>query len=55
VGELTVTEDQFLDVAILVGFTNSPPFPPTMHEQALKVCRASLFSFIFYLFISNEK
>jgi hypothetical protein len=38
VGELTVTEDQFLDVAILVGFTNSPPFPPTMHEQALKVC-----------------
>ncbi|KAJ7654581.1 XPG I-region protein [Mycena polygramma] len=34
--ELTVTEDQFLDIAILVGFTHSPPFPPTMHEQALK-------------------
>ncbi|KAJ7236433.1 XPG I-region protein [Mycena haematopus] len=34
--ELTVSEDQFLDIAILVGFTNSPPFPPTMHEQALK-------------------
>ncbi|KAJ6468720.1 XPG I-region protein, partial [Mycena vulgaris] len=33
---LTVTEDQFLDVAILVGFAHSPPFPPTMHEQALK-------------------
>jgi hypothetical protein len=45
VGELTVTEDQFLDVAILVGFTNSPPFPPTMHEQALKVC----FFFFFFL------
>ncbi|KAF7345495.1 XPG I-region protein [Mycena venus] len=34
--ELTVSEDQFLDIAILVGFTHSPPFPPTMHEQALK-------------------
>ncbi|KAJ6580802.1 XPG I-region protein [Mycena capillaripes] len=34
--ELSVTEDQFLDIAILVGFTHSPPFPPTMHEQALK-------------------
>ncbi|KAJ7230333.1 XPG I-region protein [Mycena pura] len=34
--ELSVTEDQFLDIAILVGFSHSPPFPPTMHEQALK-------------------
>ncbi|KAJ7777116.1 XPG I-region protein [Mycena metata] len=34
--ELTVNEDQFLDVAILVGGAHSPPFPPTMHEQALK-------------------
>ncbi|KAJ7114054.1 XPG I-region protein [Mycena epipterygia] len=34
--ELTVTEDQFLDIAILVGFAHSPPFPPTTHEQALK-------------------
>ncbi|KAF8211055.1 XPG I-region protein [Mycena galopus ATCC 62051] len=34
--ELGVSEDQFLDIAILVGFTSAPPFPPTMHEQALK-------------------
>ncbi|KAJ7080750.1 XPG I-region protein [Mycena belliarum] len=35
-GELAVSEDQFLDIAILVGFAQSPPFPPTTHEQALK-------------------
>ncbi|KAJ7173415.1 XPG I-region protein [Mycena filopes] len=34
--ELTLNEDQYLDVAILVGGAHSPPFPPTMHEQALK-------------------
>ena len=34
--ELSVTEDQFLDIGILVGFDHSPPFPPTVHEQALK-------------------
>ncbi|KAF7309372.1 XPG I-region protein [Mycena indigotica] len=34
--ELQVSEDQFLDIAILVGFSHSPAFPPTMHEQALK-------------------
>ncbi|KAJ7483411.1 XPG I-region protein [Mycena latifolia] len=34
--ELTVSEDQFLDIAILVGSAHSPPFPPTTHEQALK-------------------
>ncbi|KAI0676003.1 PIN domain-like protein [Trametes maxima] len=34
--DLGVTEDQFLDVGILLGFEHSPPFPPTMHEQALK-------------------
>lgn len=34
--ELAVTEDQFLDIGILVGFDHSPPFPPTVHEQALK-------------------
>lgn len=34
--ELGVTEDQFLDIGILVGFDHSPPFPPTVHEQALK-------------------
>lgn len=34
--ELGVTEDQFLDVGILVGFDHSQPFPPTVHEQALK-------------------
>ncbi|KAF7317594.1 XPG I-region protein [Mycena kentingensis (nom. inval.)] len=35
-GELGVSEDQFLDIGILVGFSHSPAFPPTMHEQALK-------------------
>lgn len=34
--DLGVTEDQFLDIGLLVGFDHSPPFPPTMHEQALK-------------------
>lgn len=34
--DLGVTEDQFLDIGILVGFDHSPPFPPTVHEQALK-------------------
>lgn len=34
--ELGVSEDQFLDIGILVGFDHSPPFPPTIHEQALK-------------------
>jgi len=35
-GDLGVSEDQFLDIGILVGFDHSPPFPPTLHEQALK-------------------
>jgi hypothetical protein len=34
--ELGVNEDQFLDIAILVGFDQYPPFPPSVHEQALK-------------------
>ncbi|CCM02615.1 uncharacterized protein FIBRA_04718 [Fibroporia radiculosa] len=34
--DLGVSEDQFLDIGILVGFDHSPPFPPTVHEQALK-------------------
>jgi hypothetical protein len=34
--ELGVTEDQFLDIGILVGFDQSPAFPPSVHEQALK-------------------
>jgi hypothetical protein len=34
--DLSVTEDQFLDIGILVGFDHAPPFPPTIHEQALK-------------------
>jgi hypothetical protein len=34
--ELNVSEDQFLDIGILVGFDHSLPFPPTVHEQALK-------------------
>lgn len=34
--DLSVSEDQFLDIGLLVGFDHSPPFPPTMHEQALK-------------------
>ncbi|KAF9219941.1 hypothetical protein BS17DRAFT_363146 [Gyrodon lividus] len=34
--DLAVNEDQFLDIGILVGFEHSLPFPPTMHEQALK-------------------
>ena len=36
VQELQVSEDQFLDIGILVGFDNSPPFPLAVHEQALK-------------------
>ncbi|KAJ7780095.1 temperature dependent protein affecting M2 dsRNA replication-domain-containing protein [Mycena maculata] len=34
--ELTVSDDQFLDVGILVGCALSAPFPPTMHEAAVK-------------------
>ncbi|KAJ8509502.1 hypothetical protein ONZ45_g8339 [Pleurotus djamor] len=34
--DLGLSEDQFLDVGILVGFEHSPPFPPTTHDQALK-------------------
>ncbi|RXW24385.1 hypothetical protein EST38_g1501 [Candolleomyces aberdarensis] len=34
--ELSVNEDQFLDICVLVGFDHCPPFPPTIHEQALK-------------------
>lgn len=34
--ELGVNEDQFLDICILVGSDHCPPFPPTVHEQALK-------------------
>lgn len=34
--DLAVSEDQFLDVGILLGFDHSPPFPPTLHDQALK-------------------
>ncbi|KAG6831785.1 hypothetical protein H0H87_003910 [Tephrocybe sp. NHM501043] len=34
--ELGVSDDQFLDIGILVGFDHSMPFPPTVHEQALK-------------------
>ncbi|KAJ7261993.1 XPG I-region protein [Mycena rebaudengoi] len=34
--ELALTEDQFLDVALLVGTAHSLPFPPTQHEHAFK-------------------
>lgn len=34
--DLGLSEDQFLDVGILVGFEHSPPFPPSLHEQGLK-------------------
>lgn len=34
--ELGLNEDQFLDVGILVGSDHSQPFPPTLHDQALK-------------------
>ncbi|KAF8889292.1 XPG I-region protein [Infundibulicybe gibba] len=34
--DLAISEDQFLDIGILVGFEHSAPFPPTVHEQALK-------------------
>jgi hypothetical protein len=34
--DLGVSEEQFIDIGILVGFDHSPPFPPTVHEQALK-------------------
>ncbi|KAI0630772.1 PIN domain-like protein [Trametes polyzona] len=35
-GDLGVSEDQFLDIGILLGFEHSPPFPATAHDQALK-------------------
>ena len=35
-GDLGVSEDQFLDIGILLGFDHSLPFPPTVHDQALK-------------------
>ncbi|KZV74508.1 XPG I-region protein, partial [Peniophora sp. CONT] len=35
-GDLGVSEDQFLDIGILVGFDHIQPFPPTMHDQGLK-------------------
>ena len=34
--DLGVTEENFLEIGILVGFDHSPPFPPSMHEQGLK-------------------
>ncbi len=34
--DIGITEDQFLDVSILIGFDNSPSFPPTHQEGALK-------------------
>ena len=34
--DLGVSEDHFLDIGILVGFDYAQPFPPTVHEQALK-------------------
>jgi len=34
--DLGLTEDQFLDIGILVGFDLAQPFPPTVHEQAVK-------------------
>lgn len=34
--DLGVTEDQFLDVGILVGFADYPSFPVTYHDHALK-------------------
>lgn len=52
--ELGLSEDQFLDVAILVGGVGGEKgaqgqtgaFPPTMHEQALKVCARARFFFV---------
>lgn len=34
--DMGVTEEQFLDIGILVGCEHCQPFPPTLHEQALK-------------------
>ncbi|KAI5985914.1 XPG I-region protein, partial [Pisolithus orientalis] len=34
--DLGVTEDQFLDIGILVGFEYAAPFPPSMHEQGFR-------------------
>lgn len=34
--DLGVSEDHFLDIGILVGSDHSQPFPPALHEQALK-------------------
>ncbi|KAJ7147668.1 XPG I-region protein [Mycena crocata] len=33
---LALAEDQFLDVALLLGCAHSAPFPPTVHEMGLK-------------------
>ncbi|KAF8622509.1 hypothetical protein AX15_006953 [Amanita polypyramis BW_CC] len=34
--DLGINEDQFLDISILVGFDNSPSFPPTVQDNTLK-------------------
>ncbi|KAI6111619.1 temperature dependent protein affecting M2 dsRNA replication-domain-containing protein [Pisolithus croceorrhizus] len=34
--DLGVSEDQFLDIGILVGFEYAAPFPPSMHEQGFR-------------------
>jgi hypothetical protein len=34
--ELSISEDQFLDVSILAGFDYSPTFPPVSHEFNIK-------------------
>ncbi|CAL1715309.1 unnamed protein product [Somion occarium] len=34
--DLGLTEDQFLDVGILLGSDHSQTFPPSMHQEALK-------------------
>lgn len=34
--DFSLSEDQFLDVGILIGSENILPFPPTAHQEALK-------------------
>lgn len=36
IGDLQLTEDQFLDAGILVGCEHSLPFPPIMHEHSFR-------------------
>ncbi|KIY44975.1 XPG I-region protein [Fistulina hepatica ATCC 64428] len=37
IAESSINEEQYLDIGILMGHEFSPPFPPAVHEQGLKM------------------